>query len=68
MDPQQPRIKMLPSIAPCQRELRLNAAGIPVKCGKTGFELLVGSDGNGPVLCKHHMEETMDVVENLIRK
>ncbi len=57
--PQTPYFKLLPASGTCQRELRLNQAGIPIVCSFPAM----GRLPDGPALCKKHLEEQMDVLE-----
>ena len=69
--PQPPDIPIRPAAGRCQRETRLNAAGVPVLCGSRGWVRMpvTASDGNGECqvnLCHRHAREYMRAIDAVL--
>ena len=55
-------VKLFKAEGMCERELRLDKSGRPVKCDKQAFAQIEG----GQKLCKIHIKDAMDIVENSV--
>lgn len=60
---QEPELRLVRSHEACEREVRLNKAGIPVTCGRPGYVKFKGKDGKTPTLCRKHFNEAMTILQ-----
>ena len=57
-------VKLFKTSGKCQREISLNSTGQPTYCQNKAFAKME----NGISLCYHHMEQTMDAIEQQLCK